>query len=116
MKTFSTTKLHNFSRSTTFVLDVSPSKAVWKIQILNFRNQRNCLLDRLFQIKIFGHPNDLKLKKFELQSCRSRRVQQLWYKVCLHQISYETYKVFLQHITIDSSHEPTVIVLVSVIG
>ena len=57
---------------------------------------------------MFGHPDDLKSKKFELQSCRSRRVLQLWCKTRLRRTSYEkAMKFFVQHITTGSSHEPT---------
>ena len=59
----------------------------------------------------FRHPNDLKLKKFELQSCRSRRVLQIWYKIYLHRTSFERrMKIFLQSIIAGSCLEPAVIV------
>jgi hypothetical protein len=49
---------------------------------------------------MFGHPNDLKSKKFEVQSCRYHRVLQLWYKARLHWTSYDkAMKFFMQHIT-----------------
>jgi hypothetical protein len=38
MKKLPTTKLYNFSRSTTFVLVVSPSEVIQKIQISSVRN------------------------------------------------------------------------------
>ena len=38
MKKLSTIKFYNFSRSTTFILVVSPSEAIYKICILNWRN------------------------------------------------------------------------------
>ena len=46
-KKFSTTKLYNFLRSTTFILIVSPSEVVWKIQILNLRNSNVVGVDGL---------------------------------------------------------------------
>jgi hypothetical protein len=47
IKKLSTTKLHNFSRSTTFVLVISPSKVVRKNQILNLRNSNIVFLDKM---------------------------------------------------------------------
>ena len=44
IKTLSTTKFYNFSRSTTLVLVVSPSEVVWKIQILNLENSEVIIL------------------------------------------------------------------------
>ena len=40
MKKLSITKLHNFSRFTTFVLVISPFEDILKIQISNFRNSK----------------------------------------------------------------------------
>ena len=47
MKKLSTTKFHNLSRSTTFILVVSPSEEVWKIQVLNLRNSNVVFLDKM---------------------------------------------------------------------
>ena len=47
MKKLSTTKLRNFSRSTTFLLVVSPFEVILKIQILNFRNLNIVFLDKI---------------------------------------------------------------------
>ena len=47
MKKLSTTKLHNFSRSTTFVLVISPFDDILKIQISNLRNLKVVLLDKM---------------------------------------------------------------------
>jgi hypothetical protein len=51
MKKLSTTKLYNFSRSTTFILVVSPSKVVYKIWISNLRNSKVVFLDKMFSNK-----------------------------------------------------------------
>ena len=47
MKKLSTTKLHNFLRSTTFVLVVSPFEVILKIQILHLRNSNIVFLDKM---------------------------------------------------------------------
>ena len=47
MKKLSTTKLHNFSRSTTFVLVVSSFEVILKIQISNLRNSNIVFLDKM---------------------------------------------------------------------
>ena len=47
MKKLSTTKLHNFSRSTAFVLVISPFEDILKIQILNFRNSNIVFFDKM---------------------------------------------------------------------
>jgi len=47
MKKLLTTKLHNFSRSTTFVLVVSPFEDILKIQISNLRNSNIIFLDKM---------------------------------------------------------------------
>ena len=59
MKKLSTTKLHNFSRSTTFILVISPFEDILKIQISNFRNSNIH----------FPRQNDFKSKSCQLQSC-----------------------------------------------
>jgi hypothetical protein len=47
MKRLSTTKLHNFFRSTTFVLVVSPFEVILKIQFLNLINSNIVFLDKM---------------------------------------------------------------------
>jgi hypothetical protein len=47
MKKLSTTKLHNFSRSTTFVLVVSPFQVILKIQMSNLKNLNIVFLDKM---------------------------------------------------------------------
>ena len=47
MKRLSTTKLHNFSRSTTLVLVISPFEDILKIQISKFRNSNIVFLDKM---------------------------------------------------------------------
>ena len=47
MKKLSTTKFYNFSRSTTFILIVSPSEVVYKIWISNLRNSNVVFLDKM---------------------------------------------------------------------
>jgi hypothetical protein len=47
MKKLSTIKFHNFSRSTTFILVISPFEDILKIQILNFRNSNIVFLDKM---------------------------------------------------------------------
>ena len=47
MKKLSNIKLHNFLRSTTFVLVVSAFEVILKIQILNLRNSNIVFLDKM---------------------------------------------------------------------
>jgi hypothetical protein len=47
IKKWSTTKFHNFLRSTTFILVVSSSEVIWKIQISNLRNSNVVFLGKL---------------------------------------------------------------------
>ena len=53
----------------------------------------------------------LEIKHYELWSCRSHRVLQIWYKIYLHRTSFERrMKIFLQSIIAGSCPEPAVIV------
>jgi len=47
MKKLSTTKFYNFSRSTTFILLVSPSEVTYKIWISNLRNSNVVFHDKI---------------------------------------------------------------------
>jgi hypothetical protein len=47
MKMLSTTKLHNFLRSTTFILIVSSSEVVYKILISNLKTSNVFLYDKM---------------------------------------------------------------------
>jgi hypothetical protein len=47
MTKFSTTKFHNFWRSTTFILVVSPSEVVYKIWISHLRNSNVVNVDKM---------------------------------------------------------------------
>ena len=47
MKKLSTTKLHNFSISTTFDMVISPFEDILKIEILNLRNSNIVFLDKM---------------------------------------------------------------------
>ena len=47
----STIKFHNFSRSTTFILIVSPSEVVYKIWISNLRNSNVVFVDKMISNK-----------------------------------------------------------------
>jgi len=71
-----TTKLDNFSDIYNFCVGYF---SIWYLS-LQLHTHLWC---------IFGHPNDLKSKKFKLQRCRSHRVVKLWYKVCRYRTSYE---------------------------
>jgi hypothetical protein len=56
-KKLSTTKFHNISRSTTFILVISPSEVVYKIWILNLRN-----LNVVFHDKMISNEKVVKYK------------------------------------------------------
>jgi len=47
MEKLSTTKFHNFSRSTTFLLKVFPSEVIYKILISNLRNSNVVFDDKM---------------------------------------------------------------------
>ena len=51
MEKLSTKKFHNFSRSTTFILIVSPFEVIWKIYISNLRNSNVVFLDKMISNK-----------------------------------------------------------------
>jgi len=47
MEKLSTTKFHNFSRSATFILLVSPSDVIYKIYVSNLRNSNVVFDDKM---------------------------------------------------------------------
>jgi hypothetical protein len=51
----STTKFHDFSRSATFILVVSPSEVVYKIWISNFRNSNVVFVDMISNQKVVDY-------------------------------------------------------------
>ena len=91
MEKLSTTKLHNFSISTTFILVVSPSEVIYKIWISNLRNSNVVFDDKMisnkknYQLQSFITFWDLQLSFWWFFQTRSlEKVKKFNFKLFLH--------------------------------
>ena len=88
MKMLPTTKLFNFSRSTTFIFTVSPSEVVWKIQISNLRNS-----NVVFHGKMISNENIFNYKVLQIIKICNFHFGHLFMWLCLNNLQFEFQKM-----------------------